>query len=218
VRTSACPFHERLIASRSCCSSMPRGSPVIDDSGSTLVNSVPTRFHTSAANKSTPNPGRRPHYLLRQANENESAPSWEGFDSLHLCIHRWNFDFEGPLFAIPYEVSGACLRDLTLSVTCDDPGLYPIRTTGYLYSKENTFIGVVDLRYFGKTMPRTLRFDLGAHRLPVSTRLSIRFSVDGGGAPTVPSPPSITSIAVALTIHGYFQHDQARTIWDTSKR
>jgi hypothetical protein len=156
--------------------------------------------------------------LVRQPRDEESVPSWEGFDSLHLCIHSWNFDFEGPLFAIPYEVSGACLRDLTLSVTCDDPGHYPIRTTGYLYSKENAFIGIVDLRYFSETMPRTLRFNLAAHRFPVSTRLSIRFSVDGGGAPTIPNPPSITSVAVALTISGSFQHDQARNLWDTSKR
>jgi hypothetical protein len=191
---------------------------VIDDSGSTLVAGVPTQFFTSAANKSTPNPGRRLHFLLRQRHENESVDSWEGFDSLRLCIHRWNFDIEGPLFALPDEVSGACLRDLTLSVTCDDPGRYPIRATGYLYSEESAFIGIVDLRYFGAAMPRTLRFDLSAHRLPVSTRISIRFSVDGGGAPIIPSPPSITSVAVALTTSGSFQHDQARTIWDTSKR
>jgi hypothetical protein len=181
-----------------------QGTSVIDDSGSTLVAGMPTQFLTRAANKSTPNPGRHPHYLVRQVHEEKSAPSWEGFDSLRLCIDRWNFDFEGPLFAIPYEVGGASLHDLTLSVTCDDPGHYPIRTTGYLYSKENAFVGIVDLRYFGETMPRTLRFNIAAHRFPASTRISIRFSVDGGGAPTIPSPPSITSVAVALTISGSF--------------
>ncbi|WP_141710795.1 hypothetical protein [Paraburkholderia nodosa] len=194
------------------------GTPVIDDSGSTLIASVPTQFFRSAANKSTPNPGRRPHYLLRQPHDEEGGPSWEGFDSLRLCINNWNFDFEGPLFAIPDEVRGAYLRDLTLSVTCDDLGNYPIRTTSYLYSKESAFIGVIDLRYFGENMRRTHRFNLAAHRLPVSTRMSVRFSVDGGGAPTIPTPPSITSVAVALTISGSFQHDQARTIWDTNKR
>jgi hypothetical protein len=189
---------------------------VIDDSGSTAITGVPTRFFTCAANKSTPNPRRRPNFLL--SNDSESVPSFEGFDSLHLCIHSWNFDFEGPLFAVPHEISGASLRDLTLSVTCNDPLQYPIRTTGYLYSKKNAFIGIVDLRYFGEAMPRTLRFDLSAHRLPVSTRISVRFSVDGGGAPTIPSPPSITSVAAALTISGSLQHDHARNIWDISKR
>ncbi|CAG9191781.1 hypothetical protein PSAB6_100205 [Paraburkholderia sabiae] len=122
-----------------------------------------------------------------------------GFEACLVSAHKWNIDYPGPSFKAERSVDNGIIETLSLSVTTLGPTSYNIKTSGYLYDAvSGAFFGMIDLRYFGKRMPRTLTFDLKEHRFPISTQIEIRFAVDGGGTPSVPKPPTITSVTLVL--------------------
>lgn len=129
-----------------------------------------------------------------------SRSIWEGFDTRPLCVDRWNVDLRGPCFAADTDSDDGIIDTLSLSVTTIAMSNYPIKTTGYLYDGHGKrHLGLLDLRYFGQKLPRTLSFSLAEHGFPMSTRFEIRFSVDGGGSPLIPRPPTVTSVGLLIT-------------------
>lgn len=80
---------------------------------------------------------------------------------------------------------------------------YPVRATGYAFDNNNMLLGLLDLRYFGKSMPRTLSFDVSQHKFPASTQLMIAFQIGGGGSPCIPRPPLITSVSISAQVGKY---------------
>lgn len=129
-----------------------------------------------------------------------SGSIWEGFDTRPLCVDRWNVDLRGPCFEADTEDCDGIIDTLRLSVTTIAMSSYPIKTTGYLYDEHGKrHLGLLDLRYFGQKLPRTLSFSLAEHAFPMSTRIEIRFSVDGGGSPLIPRPPTVTSVGILIT-------------------
>ena len=122
-----------------------------------------------------------------------------GFEACLVSVQKWNVDYAGPSFKARGPINSGIVETLSLSVTTLDVTTYNIKTTGYLYDEgSGAFFGMLDLRYFGKRMPRTLTFDLREHRFPISTQIEVRFAVDGGGTPSVPRPPTITSVTLVL--------------------
>lgn len=125
---------------------------------------------------------------------------WGGFDSCFVCIREWCVDYPGPCFVAPVSIGERIIDTLSVSVTTLGAATYGIKATGYLYDgRSGAYIGMIDLRYFGDNMPRTLTFDLAQHRLPVSTWIEVRFAVDGGGTPRIPKPPTVNSVSLRLT-------------------
>jgi hypothetical protein len=79
-----------------------------------------------------------------------------------------------------------------------DPAKRPLQATGYLFDRELTFVGMLDLRYFGEHLPRTVEFNVEEFALPVSTTLQVRFQLNGGGSPGFFLPPLISSVFVEI--------------------
>ncbi|CAE6714187.1 hypothetical protein R69619_01229 [Paraburkholderia nemoris] len=137
---------------------------------------------------------------IKLIGSTSAISTWQAFDTRPVSVDRWNVDFSGPCFEADTERGEGIIETLRLSVTTIAPSSYPIKTTGYLYDGHSKrHLGLLDLRYFGVDLPRTLSFSLAEHRLPMSTQIEIRFGVDGGGPPLIPRPPTITSVGIRLT-------------------
>ncbi|WP_131799826.1 hypothetical protein [Paraburkholderia ginsengiterrae] len=137
---------------------------------------------------------------IKLIGSTSATSTWHGFDTRPISVDRWNVDFSGPCFESDTEPGDGIIETLVVSVTTIAPSSYPIKTTGYLYDGHSgCHLGLLDLRYFGMDLPRTLSFSLGEHRFPMSTQIEIRFGVDGGGSPLILRPPTITSVGILLT-------------------
>jgi len=141
----------------------------------------------------------QPGLLARSATSAvPSGSGWANFETCSLSIDRWNRDFCGPVFA-GMDTGERLMKQLTLSVTLNDGVGYRVQTSAYAFDRQFQLLGLLDLRYFGKGMPRELHFDMSGHSLALSTHLQIAFQVSGGGGPHVPRPPLVTSVAIAVT-------------------
>ena len=125
---------------------------------------------------------------------------WAAFESCLICLADWNVDFGGPVFFPSKHYGNRRITDLALSVTMQADSPYPVAATGYAYSSEHELLGTLDLRYFGRNMPRTLVFDLSKYRFPASTQFMIAFQVSGGWGARIPCPPLITSVALNVGV------------------
>jgi hypothetical protein len=129
-----------------------------------------------------------------------TATGWSGFQECCVCPDDWNIDFAAAYFS-PLRCMGEyIITALTLNVTMQGGTPYPVRATGYVFDERDKFIGTLDLRYFGNGMARGLTFDIVRYGLQASSRLLIAFQIGGGGAPKVPRPPLITSVAIDVAI------------------
>lgn len=122
----------------------------------------------------------------------------KGFAICSVSLNGWNKEVPGPSFRSRRTSPGDVIRSLTEGVTCVDPAKRPLQATGYIFDCELTFVGMLDLRYFGEHLPRAVEFNVEELALPVSTTLQVRFQLNGGGSPQIVSPPLISSVFVEI--------------------
>ncbi|MFM0133052.1 hypothetical protein [Paraburkholderia sediminicola] len=124
---------------------------------------------------------------------------WKSFATCSVCITDWNHDYQGQTFKGISANEANRIRRITVGVTCMDEAKRPIQATGYLFDSQLNFIGMLDFRYFSERMPKAMDFDVEDFELPMSTSIQVRFQVGGGGAPTVPHPPFISSVFIEVS-------------------
>lgn len=123
---------------------------------------------------------------------------WKSFATCGVSIRDWNHDYPGPTFRSVSSDGASRIKRITVGVTCMDKARRPIQATGYLFDSQMSFIGMVDFRYFSERMPKAMDFEVEELGLPMSTSIQVRFQLGGGGAPTVPHPPFVSSVFVEV--------------------
>ncbi|WP_109477238.1 hypothetical protein [Paraburkholderia sp. C35] len=123
---------------------------------------------------------------------------WKSFATCSVSIVDWNHDYPGPTFKGIAGEELSLIKRITVGVTCTDRAKRPIQATGYLFDKRLNFIGLIEFRYFSERMAKTMDFDVEHFALPMSTTIQVRFQVGGGGSPTVPFPPLISSVFIEV--------------------
>jgi hypothetical protein len=126
-----------------------------------------------------------------------SSEGWMGFSTCHVSIVEWNSDYPGPSFRSMERHDSDCIETIRVGVTSSSRG--PIQATGYLFNRHHEFLGMLDFRYFSERMSRTIDFDVKNLKLPASTLIQVRFQVNGGGTPKIPSPPFVSSVLIEVT-------------------
>ncbi|PRY04430.1 hypothetical protein B0G73_112106 [Paraburkholderia sp. BL25I1N1] len=127
-----------------------------------------------------------------------SVDGWKGFATCNVCVTAWNNDYPGPSFRARHISTLSIIQKIKIGVTSTDHARRPIQATGYLFDHELTFIGLLDFRYFGEHLPRTIEFNVEELGLPLSTVVQLRFQLNGGGTLQVPTPPLVSSIFVEV--------------------
>ena len=124
---------------------------------------------------------------------------WKSFATCNVCVKDWNHDYPGPTFkGVPTDDISRIKR-ITVGVTCMDKSRRPLQATGYLFDSRLNFIGMLDFRYFSERMPKSLDFEVEELALPMSTSIQVRFQLGGGGAPTIPHPPFVSSVFIEVS-------------------
>ncbi|MDR6376214.1 hypothetical protein [Paraburkholderia caledonica] len=126
-----------------------------------------------------------------------SDTSWLGFGTCHISIVDWNSDYPGPTFRSEGCNEESYIETVRVGATCSSKS--PVQATGYLFNRRHEFLGLLDFRYFSERMSRTIDFNVKHLNLPASTLIQVRFQANGGGTPTVPSPPFVSSVLIEVT-------------------
>lgn len=124
---------------------------------------------------------------------------WKAFSTCSVSVTDWNFDYPGPTFKGIADEGASHIKRIKVGATCMDKAKRPLQATGYLFNAELDFIGMLDFRYFSERMSKTTDFDVEEFDLPMSTAIQVRFQLSGGGAPTVPYPPFVSSVFVEVS-------------------